>query len=193
MKEKKSTDAYPYASGGWGSLKAVTQILTREHVALKDGAVLAKQNKPDGFMCVSCSWAKPAEPHALEFCESGAKATAWDITSKRMTPEFFQLHTVTELLSWHDHDLEAAGRLTAPGPERQNSFTSNELSQRVVNWARKAFTLIFQSSANEPGKTTDQSAVGDRRSPRRGANLAQVDRHFVDCAVLGSGRRTRVG
>src|SRR5258708_11241386 len=58
MKEKKSTDAYPYASGGWGSLKAVTQILTREHVALKDGAVLAKQNKPDGFMCVSCSWAK---------------------------------------------------------------------------------------------------------------------------------------
>ena len=114
MKEKKSTDAYPYASGGWGSLKAVTQILTREHVALKDGAVLAKQNKPDGFMCVSCSWAKPAEPHALEFCESGAKATAWDITSKRMTPEFFQLHTVTELLSWHDHDLEAAGRLTAP-------------------------------------------------------------------------------
>jgi molybdopterin-dependent oxidoreductase alpha subunit len=114
MKEKKSTDAYPYASGGWGSLKAVTQILTGEHVALKDGAVLAKQNKPDGFMCVSCSWAKPAEPHALEFCESGAKATAWDITSKRMTPEFFQLHTVTELLSWHDHDLEAAGRLTAP-------------------------------------------------------------------------------
>lgn len=75
MKEKKSTSVYPYASGGWGSLKAVTQILTREHVALKDGAVLAKQNKPDGFMCVSCSWAKPAEPHALEFCESGAKAT----------------------------------------------------------------------------------------------------------------------
>jgi molybdopterin-dependent oxidoreductase alpha subunit len=31
-----------------------------------------------------------------------------------MTPEFCQLHTVTELLSWHDHDLEAAGRLTAP-------------------------------------------------------------------------------
>ncbi len=114
MKEKDTTRDYPYASGGWGSLKAVTSILVQEHVGLKDGAVLAKQNKPDGFMCVSCSWAKPADPHVFEFCESGAKATAWDLTSKRMTPEFFQLHTVTELLSWHDHDLEEAGRLTAP-------------------------------------------------------------------------------
>ena len=41
-----------------------------------------KQNKPDGFMCVSCSWAKPAKPHPFEFCENGAKATAWEITPK---------------------------------------------------------------------------------------------------------------
>lgn len=114
MKEKDTTKDYPFASGGWGSLRAVTTILTQEHVSVKDSAALAKQNKPDGFMCVSCSWAKPADPHVFEFCESGAKATAWDLTSKRMTPEFFQLHTVTELLSWHDHDLEEAGRLTAP-------------------------------------------------------------------------------
>ncbi|MBW0446491.1 FdhF/YdeP family oxidoreductase [bacterium M00.F.Ca.ET.228.01.1.1] len=114
MKEKETTKDYPFASGGWGSLRAVTTILAQEHVSVKDSAALAKQNKPDGFMCVSCSWAKPADPHVFEFCESGAKATAWDLTSKRMTPEFFQLHTVTELLSWHDHDLEEAGRLTAP-------------------------------------------------------------------------------
>jgi len=114
MKEKDTTKDYPFASGGWGSLRAVTTILAQEHVSVKDSAALAKQNKPDGFMCVSCSWAKPADPHVFEFCESGAKATAWDLTSKRMTPEFFQLHTVTELLSWHDHDLEEAGRLTAP-------------------------------------------------------------------------------
>ena len=114
MKEKDTTRDYPFAPGGWGSLKAVTTILAQEHVGVKDSAALRKQNKPDGFMCVSCSWAKPADPHVFEFCESGAKATAWDLTSKRMTPEFFQLHTVTELLSWHDHDLEEAGRLTAP-------------------------------------------------------------------------------
>ena len=34
-----------------------------------------RQNKPEGFACVSCAWAKPAEPHQVEFCENGAKAT----------------------------------------------------------------------------------------------------------------------
>jgi molybdopterin-dependent oxidoreductase alpha subunit len=113
-KGKDAGGGYPFSSGGWGSLKAVVTILAKEKVTLKDSGVLMHQNKPDGFMCVSCSWAKPADPHAFEFCESGAKATAWDTTSKRVTPDFFSLHTVEELSSWHDHDLEDAGRLTAP-------------------------------------------------------------------------------
>jgi hypothetical protein len=92
--------SYPYSSGGWGSLRAVTHIVSQEHVLLKSKSVLMQQNKPDGFMCVSCSWAKPAHPHAFEFCESGAKATAWDITSKRVAPEFFERHSVSELLTW---------------------------------------------------------------------------------------------
>ncbi len=114
MSKISKNPSYPFASGGWGSLKSVTTILAQEKVALKDSTILLKQNKPDGFMCVSCSWAKPADPHTFEFCESGAKATAWDTTAKRMTPEFFELNTVTSLLNWHDHDLEEAGRLTAP-------------------------------------------------------------------------------
>jgi molybdopterin-dependent oxidoreductase alpha subunit len=110
----RKSAAYPYSSGGWGSLKAVAGALIQEKVPLKETTVLLKQNRPDGFACVSCSWAKPANPHTFEFCESGAKATAWDLTAKRMTPQFFELHTVTELCAWHDHDLEDAGRLTAP-------------------------------------------------------------------------------
>ncbi len=114
MGKVNKSQSYPFASGGWGSLKSVTTILKQEKVPIKDSTILLKQNKPDGFMCVSCSWAKPADPHTFEFCESGAKATAWDTTAKRMTPEFFELNTVTSLLNWHDHDLEEAGRLTAP-------------------------------------------------------------------------------
>lgn len=106
--------AYPYASGGWGSVKAVTHILVQEKAVLRDLRILPHQNKPDGFMCVSCSWAKPAHPHTFEFCENGAKATAWDTTSKRADRAFFERHTVTELLGWHDHDIEDAGRLTEP-------------------------------------------------------------------------------
>ena len=68
----------------------------------------------DGFQCVSCAWSKPAEPLAFEFCENGAKATAWEITTHRCTPDFFARHTVTELLDWDDYSLEQAGRLTHP-------------------------------------------------------------------------------
>jgi molybdopterin-dependent oxidoreductase alpha subunit len=114
MADSDHNKAYPFSSGGWGSVKAVAGALIREKVPLKGASVLLHQNKPDGFACVSCSWAKPAHPHAFEFCESGAKATAWDTTSRRVDPEFFARHTVSELNTWHDHDLEEAGRLTAP-------------------------------------------------------------------------------
>jgi formate dehydrogenase major subunit len=101
-------------SGGWGSLKEVGTILLQERVPPQRAAILRKQNKPDGYACVSCAWAKPAHPHPAEFCESGAKATAWEITSKHIGADFFARHTVRELERWHDHDLEDAGRLTAP-------------------------------------------------------------------------------
>jgi len=104
----------PDAAGGWGSVKALAGILTQEEVALLGSEILLKQNKPDGYMCVSCSWAKPADPHPFEFCENGAKATAWEITSKKTTPEFFAAHTVSELRTWSDHALEENGRLTSP-------------------------------------------------------------------------------
>ncbi|MCC2955773.1 FdhF/YdeP family oxidoreductase [Massilia sp. IC2-477] len=101
-------------AGGWGSVQEVTTILLHQRVPLKDSRLLLRQNKPDGFMCVSCAWAKPANPHPFEFCESGAKATAWETTSKAIGADFFERHTVTELESWDDHSLEDQGRLTVP-------------------------------------------------------------------------------
>ncbi|NNG22193.1 FdhF/YdeP family oxidoreductase [Telluria aromaticivorans] len=101
-------------AGGWGSLGEVTTILFDQRVPLKDSRLLLKQNKPDGYACVSCAWAKPANPHPFEFCESGAKATAWETTSKSIGADFFQQHTVTELEAWDDHRLEDQGRLTVP-------------------------------------------------------------------------------
>ncbi len=80
-----------------------------------DGSsLLAHQNKPDGYMCVSCAWAKPAKTHPLEFCENGAKATAWEVTHRRADRAFFDAHTLAELEGWRDHDLEEQGRLTHP-------------------------------------------------------------------------------
>ncbi len=114
MSRPVSFKPYTAPAGGWGSARSVANILTREGDLGSGGLMLLRQNKPDGFMCVSCSWSKPAAPLPLEVCENGVKATAWEITSRRCTPEFFARHTVRELRGWDGYHLEQAGRLTHP-------------------------------------------------------------------------------
>ena len=87
------TAHYDGPAGGWGSLRGITRIFGEEWPTPAAIETLARQNKPQGFMCVSCSWAKPADYHPFEFCENGAKATLWELTSRRCTPEFFAKHT----------------------------------------------------------------------------------------------------
>ena len=108
-------EPYDGPAGGWGSLKSVAGALRREHVPLASTThQLLRQNKAKGFACVSCAWAKPAHPHPFEFCENGAKATAWELTSLRADADFFAAHTVSELQNWTDYELEQTGRLTQP-------------------------------------------------------------------------------
>jgi len=114
MKRHVKIEPYWGPVGGWGSARAVSEILLREGRSVEGPMTLAEQNKPSGFACVSCSYAKPGQPKFLEFCENGAKATAWEITSKRCGPDFFAAHTLTELEKWSDHSLEEVGRLTEP-------------------------------------------------------------------------------
>ena len=127
---------YGGPAGGWGSMKGLASILPKEGISPDLLDALRRQNKPEGVMCVSCAWGKPAEPHIAEFCENGAKATAWELTRERVTPEFFQRHTVTELESWPDHNLEQAGRLTHP--MRYDRATDRYVA---VGW-REAFDSI---------------------------------------------------
>ena len=112
VSRKTKIKAYADPAGGYGSLEGMMKVAAASGDLPVDQ--LLRQNKPDGFMCVSCAWAKPAKPHPAEFCENGAKATMWDLTPRRCTPAFFAEHTVTELRDWSDYDLEQAGRLTEP-------------------------------------------------------------------------------
>ena len=96
-----STKPYGGPAGGWGSAKSAALIIVREQVPLNGPRLLSTQNKPEGYMCVSCARAKPSRPHPLELCENGAKATAWEITPRRAAPAFFAKH----------HNLEDQGRL----------------------------------------------------------------------------------
>lgn len=112
--KRASTVEYKGPAGGWGSLRGIASVFGKEWDSPTAIETLMRQNKPHGFMCVSCSWAKPADYHPFEFCENGAKATLWELTSRRCSPEFFEKHTISELLGWSDYELEQEGRLTEP-------------------------------------------------------------------------------
>jgi molybdopterin-dependent oxidoreductase alpha subunit len=112
--KKIKPKGYALPSGGWGSIRGMASIFSREHPTRGVVQTLMRQNKPEGYMCTSCSWGRPKHPHKFEFCENGAKSTIWDLTEDRCKPDFFAQHTVTELLQWQDYDLEIQGRLTEP-------------------------------------------------------------------------------
>ncbi len=145
MTQQPKFSLYTHPAGGWGSVQSLGRSLAREHVPLNGARVLTHQNKTDGFACVSCAWAKPAKPHPFEFCEEGAKATTWEITSRRCTPDFFARHSVSSLASWTDHELEEQGRLTHP--LRWDAATDKYVP---VDWAEAIVAIGRELKAFDP-------------------------------------------
>nr|WP_298724897.1 FdhF/YdeP family oxidoreductase [uncultured Steroidobacter sp.] len=113
-RQRPDTPYYDRPTGGWGSLRGIGHVLVDQKPKLDVLRTLMRQNKPGGHMCTSCAWTKPPQPHLFEFCENGAKATVWDLTRARCTPDFFADHSVTELRGLSDYELEETGRLTHP-------------------------------------------------------------------------------
>ena len=111
---KPRISTYHEPAGGWGALEATGKALAEQGVAISGSATLLRMNQPQGFDCPGCAWPDPRHTSSFEFCENGAKAVAWEATAKRCTPDFFAAHTVSELASWSDYELELQGRLTHP-------------------------------------------------------------------------------
>ena len=86
----------------------------QQSVLFKGSRALLSMNQPGGFKCPSCAFPDPICHHTLEFCESGAKALAFETTRSRVTRDFFAAHTVAELMEKSDYWLEMQGRLTEP-------------------------------------------------------------------------------
>jgi formate dehydrogenase major subunit len=102
------------AAGGWGALRSCGKKLLASGAPLSGAAAMLKANQPDGFDCPGCAWGDPEHGSSFEFCENGVKAVAWEATDKRVRPDFFERHTVTELREWTDYEIERQGRLTHP-------------------------------------------------------------------------------
>src|SRR5215218_295662 len=116
MAERKvpGVDKFEGAAGGWGALSAVARALKGQMAVGREAAALRRVNQPAGFDCPGCAWPDPKHTSSFEFCENGAKAVSWEATGKRAAPEFFAAHTVSELWTRPDFDLENEGRLTHP-------------------------------------------------------------------------------
>jgi molybdopterin-dependent oxidoreductase alpha subunit len=113
-KPEARIEPYTHPAAGWGALKYVALNLLKEKVAGGNYKTLLAQNQPNGFDCPGCAWPDREHASTFEFCENGVKAVAAEATSKRVTPEFFAQHTIAELMTQSDFELEQHGRLTDP-------------------------------------------------------------------------------
>ncbi|MBO3664121.1 FdhF/YdeP family oxidoreductase [Microbacterium stercoris] len=81
---------------------------------VRSAQTLLRVNQKDGFDCPGCAWPEEDRRHTAEFCENGAKAVAEEATLRRVEPEFFARHSVSELSEHDDYWLGQQGRLTTP-------------------------------------------------------------------------------
>ena len=111
---KARIEPYTHPAGGWGALLSVSRNLSQQGVLKKGAITLLNINQPTGFDCPGCAWPEKKDAHTFNFCENGAKAIAFEATSKLVPPEFFARHSVSWLSQQSDFFLEQQGRLTHP-------------------------------------------------------------------------------
>jgi molybdopterin-dependent oxidoreductase alpha subunit len=101
---------------GFPAIGETVEYAAKEMGPSRSLRTLLKLNHVDGFDCPSCAWPDPDPDHRkiAEFCENGAKAVAWEATTKRVDARFFASHSVSELWEHDDHWLEGNGRITEP-------------------------------------------------------------------------------
>jgi molybdopterin-dependent oxidoreductase alpha subunit len=108
-------------ASGYAAVYQTMRFAAKEAPA-RTAISLLQANKKGGFDCPSCAWPDPDDRrHPAEFCENGAKAIAWEATSKRVTPEFFAKHSVADLARQSEQWLGDQGRITQPMVLRRGS------------------------------------------------------------------------
>ncbi|AHG93119.1 oxidoreductase alpha (molybdopterin) subunit (plasmid) [Gemmatirosa kalamazoonensis] len=124
---------------------------------------LRRVNQKGGFDCQSCAWPDPDGPrHVAEFCENGAKAVAWEATTRRATPEVLARYTVSELSDHSDHWLGELGRLTEPMLLREGADRYERVSWddafAIVAGELHALASPDEAAFYTSGRTSNEAA-----------------------------------
>ncbi|MCJ8294757.1 MAG: FdhF/YdeP family oxidoreductase [Colwellia sp.] len=125
----------PNKAGGLASLTSTLKHIIQSQQPQTNVKNLLRANKDKGFDCPGCAWGDEKEG-LLQFCENGAKAIAWESTSKKVDAKFFALHSVSQLQKQSDYWLEYQGRLTQP--MKYNKDTDH---YQPIDW-QDAYQLI---------------------------------------------------
>ncbi|XZF14907.1 FdhF/YdeP family oxidoreductase [Chitinophagaceae bacterium MMS25-I14] len=125
---------------------------------------LSKLNQKGGFDCPSCAWPDPDDERSgiAEYCENGAKAVAEEATAKKLGPDFFAQHSITELGLLTDYEIGRKGRIAQPmylpeGATHYQPISWNDAFNKIAG------TLNSLSSPDEAvfytsGRTSNEAA-----------------------------------
>jgi molybdopterin-dependent oxidoreductase alpha subunit len=155
-------------AGGIPSVLATLNRAYDEMGVRRSLRTLGAVNQKGGFDCQSCAWPDVDGPRrAIEFCENGAKAVAWEATTRRATPEFFARYSVAELSEQSDHWLGGQGRITHPMLLRRGAT-----HYEPIGWD-DAFALVA-AELNALGSPDEAAFYTSGRTSNEAAFLYQL-------------------
>jgi len=172
----------PNKAGGIASLQSTLKHIIQSQQPQTNIKNLLKANKNKGFDCPGCAWGDQKEG-LLQFCENGAKAIAWESTSKTIDKEFFASYSVNKLKKQSDYWLEYQGRLIQPLVYNKKTDHYQE-----ITW-HDAYSLIA-SHLNQLSSADQAEFYTSGRASNEAAFLYQLfgrmfgTNNFPDCSNL---------
>lgn len=161
--ELKLTKPETVAAGMEAVFQSVKQQ-AKEDGFLRGMKALLKMNQKGGFDCSSCAWPDPDDDRSpvAEYCESGAKALAEEVTTKAIGSEFFVKHSVYDLSLLDDYHIGQKGRITEPmylpaGATHYRSISWEDAFKKIAQHLNKLDDpneAIFYTS----GRTSNEAA-----------------------------------
>ena len=145
-------------------------IISSFRHAISEGGIsrgliaLRHVNQKGGFDCPSCAWPDPDDERSgiAEYCENGAKAIAEEITTKKLTADFFHKNAVADLIALSDYEIGSKGRIAEPmylprGATHYQPISWAEAFQKIagiLNELASPDEAVFYTS----GRTSNEAA-----------------------------------
>jgi hypothetical protein len=90
-------EPYDCPAGGWGAVHDTIWIPREQRIAKTRSMALLSMDQPYGFDCSGCAVPEPKYTGALEFCENGAEAVAFELITLKVARGYFAPFAVSEL------------------------------------------------------------------------------------------------